>query len=233
MRIPHFLKIFPVTWTAYFPQHQRPISAPDPALSFEHRHAFVAHPRLPNSFAASTDTQRPPPPQILFNDVLVPSPPSLTDPRGEDYTAAGFNPVRLRTRTRRIARPRSNSAYQVARKARKNDIEWDEDEVEVPDVEHRETLLEMAKITGDAYALPGSKSWYDLDGRWNSVGPPSTPNSPLAGANGDSRAIRLAGRRMQTASEGIYSSLQITAPSYYPSKAHLSSCKARQPSATS
>lgn len=170
MRIPNFLKILPLTWTGHphQHQHQRLISAPAPAaLSFNHRHAFVAHPRLPDSFAASRDAQRPP--QILFNDVLIPSPPSLTDPRSEDYTAAGFNPALLRTRKRRIARPKSNVAYQIARKARKNDIEWDEGEVVMPDVEHRETLLEMAKITGDAYALPGSKSWYDLDARWNSV----------------------------------------------------------------
>ena len=168
MRIPDFLKIFPLTWTGHpSSRHQRPISAPDTALSFAHRHAFVANPRLPNSFAASGGTQRPP--QILFNDVLIPSPPSLTNPRSEDYTAAGFNPARLRTRKQRVARPKSNNAYQVARKARKNDIEWDEDEVVMPDVEHRETLLEMAMITGDAYALPGSKSWYDLDARWNSV----------------------------------------------------------------
>ena len=169
MQIPNFLKILPWTWTGNHPRHQQPISAPDPALSFEHRHAFVAHPSLPNPFTASGGSQRPP--QILFNDVLIPSPPSLTDPRSEDYTAAGFNLARLRTRKQRIARPKSNTAYQVARKARTNNIEWDEDEVVAPDVEHRETLYEMAKITGDAYALPGSKSWYDIDARWNSVRP--------------------------------------------------------------
>lgn len=171
MHIPNFLKILPLTWTGRPPLHQRPLSVPDPALSFEHRHAFVAHSGLPNSFAASGGTQRPP--QILFNDVLIPSPPSLTDPLSEDYTAAGFNLARLRTRKQRIARPKSNTAYQIARKARTNDIEWNEDEVVMPDVEHRETLHEMAKITGDAYALPGSKSWYEVDGRWNSVRPPS------------------------------------------------------------
>jgi hypothetical protein len=230
MRIPHFLKIFPVTWTGHIPQHQKPLSAPDPALSFEHQHAFIAHPRLPNSFAASGDTRRPP--QILFNDVLIPSPPSLVDPRWEDYTAAGFNPARLRTRKQRIARPKSNSAYQIARKARKNDIEWDEDEVVMPDVEHRETLLEMAKITGDAYALPGSKSWYDLDARWNSVRLP-LPSIPCSWANSRDRAIHLVGKKTQTVSEGIYSFLQIIVLSSSPSKAHRSSCKARRRSATS
>ena len=177
MRIPNFLNILPFTWTGHPPPHQRLLKAPDPALSFEHRHAFVAHPALPNSFAASGGTQRPP--QILFNNLLIPSPPSLTDPRSEDYTAAGFTPARLRTRKQRIARPKSSAAYQIARRARMNDIEWGEDEVVMPDIEHRETLLEMAKITGDAYALPGSKSWYDLDARWNSVRPPtSLPCSP-------------------------------------------------------
>lgn len=173
MRIPSFLKILPLTWPGRSSRHQQPIPAPDPALTFEHRQAFVAHPRLPSSFAAPGGTQRPP--RILFNDVLIPSPPSLTDPRSEDYTAAGFNPACLRTRKQQITRPKSNTEYQIARKARSNEIEWDEVEVVMPDVEHRETLLELAKITGDAYALPGSKSWYDLDGRWNSVGPPLSP----------------------------------------------------------
>jgi len=173
MRIPSFLKILPWTWNGHSSRHQQPVSAPDPALYFDHRHAFVAHPRLPNSFAASGATERPP--RILFNDVLIPSPPSLTDPRSEDYTAAGFNPARLRTRKQLVSRPKSNTEYQVARKARRNDVEWDETEVVMPDVEHRETLLELAKITGDAYALPGSKDWYDIDARWNSV----CPLSPL------------------------------------------------------
>ena len=170
MRIPNFLKIFPWTWTGHDPRSQQPISAPDPALYFDHRHAFLAQSRLPNSFAASGGTQRPP--QILFNDVLVPSTPSLTNPRSEDYTAAGFNPARLRTRKQLIKRPRSKTEYQIARKARRNDVEWDDVEIEMPDMEHRETLLELAKITGDAYALPGSKDWYDLDARWNSVRTP-------------------------------------------------------------
>lgn len=173
MRIPSFWKILPLTWNGHSPQYQKPISAQDPALHFDHRHAFVAHPRLPDSFAASGATQRPP--QILFNDVLIPSPPSLTDPRSEDYTAAGFNPARLRTRKQLVTRPKSNTEYQISRKARRNDVEWYDAELVMPDVEHRETLLELAKITGDAYALPGSKGWYDLDARWNSV----RPLSPL------------------------------------------------------
>ena len=227
MHIPSFLKILPLTWTGHSPQFQQPISAPDQALYFNHRHAFVAQSRLPNSFAASGGTQRPP--QILFNDVLIPSPPSLTNPRSEDYTAAGFNPARLRTRKQLIKRPKSMVEYQTARKARRNDVEWDDAEVVMPDMEHRETLLELAKVTGNAYALPGSKDWYDLDARWNSV---RTLFLLFVRANCCSRAIHLVGKKTQTASEEISSSLQITVPSFFPSKAHRCSCKAQQRSAT-
>ncbi|SRR5258706_5350707 len=228
MHIPSFLKILPLTWTGHSPPFQQPISAPDQALYFTHRHAFVAQPRLPNSFAAPGGTQRPP--QILFNDVLIPSPPSLTNPRSEDYTAAGFNPARLRTRKQLVKRPKSKVEHQIARKARRNDVEWDDADVVVPDMEHRETLLELAKVTGNAYALPGSKDWYDLDARWNSV---RALFSLFARADCCDRAIHLVGKKTQTASEGISSSLQITVPSFFPSKAHRCSCKAQQRSATS
>ncbi|THH07288.1 hypothetical protein EW145_g3473 [Phellinidium pouzarii] len=46
-------------------------------------------------------------------------------------------------------------------------IEWDQVEVEGPDVEDRHTLQQLAMMSGNAYALPGQKNWYDLDEAWN------------------------------------------------------------------
>ncbi|EKM58524.1 uncharacterized protein PHACADRAFT_53577, partial [Phanerochaete carnosa HHB-10118-sp] len=45
--------------------------------------------------------------------------------------------------------------------------DWDEDEIEGPDVESRKTLLNLAKMTNNAYLEPGEAEWYDLGGDWN------------------------------------------------------------------
>jgi lipase ATG15 len=47
------------------------------------------------------------------------------------------------------------------------DLPWDEDEIIGPDVESRETLLELAKMTNNAYVEPGDPAWYDLEGNWS------------------------------------------------------------------
>ncbi|EJT96502.1 alpha/beta-hydrolase [Dacryopinax primogenitus] len=51
------------------------------------------------------------------------------------------------------------------------DVPWDEDVVLLPDVSDRETLLELAKMTSNAYSAPADKDWYDLGHRWNSSEP--------------------------------------------------------------
>lgn len=46
---------------------------------------------------------------------------------------------------------------------------WDPVEVLGPDIEDRHTLSQLARMSGNAYALPGQKNWYDLDSAWNFV----------------------------------------------------------------
>ncbi|EMD33948.1 ATG15B [Gelatoporia subvermispora B] len=46
-------------------------------------------------------------------------------------------------------------------------LDWDEDEIVGPDTESRETILELAKMTSNAYYAPGETGWYDLEGNWN------------------------------------------------------------------
>jgi len=50
-------------------------------------------------------------------------------------------------------------------------LDWVEDETIAPEVEHRESLLELAKMTNNAYVEPDDPAWYDI-GSWNSVRPP-------------------------------------------------------------
>jgi lipase ATG15 len=49
------------------------------------------------------------------------------------------------------------------------DIPWEEDEISGPDVESRETLLELAKMTHNAYIDPDDPAWYELDRNWTVV----------------------------------------------------------------
>ncbi|KAI9446491.1 alpha/beta-hydrolase [Lactarius indigo] len=44
---------------------------------------------------------------------------------------------------------------------------WEPVEVLGPDVQDRHTLSQLARISGNAYALPGQKNWYDVDSAWN------------------------------------------------------------------
>ncbi|KAH9928370.1 alpha/beta-hydrolase [Fomitopsis serialis] len=78
----------------------------------------------------------------------------------------------LRSRTIKTRRPVSLSAFAEARTrsirfAQSALLDWDEDEVLGPDVESRETLLELAKMTNNAYLEPGETGWYELGGGWN------------------------------------------------------------------
>lgn len=80
----------------------------------------------------------------------------------------------LRSKPVKIRRPTSPSALAEARRrsirfAQSTSLDWDEDEIPGPDVESRETLLELAKITNNAYLEPGEPGWYDLGEDWNVV----------------------------------------------------------------
>jgi lipase ATG15 len=51
-------------------------------------------------------------------------------------------------------------------------LDWIEDQTVAPDVENRETLLELAKMTNNAYVERDDPAWYDI-GPWNIVRSPS------------------------------------------------------------
>ena len=50
-----------------------------------------------------------------------------------------------------------------------HNIPWDPVEVLGPDIEDKHTISQLARISGNAYALPGQKNWYDVDSAWNIV----------------------------------------------------------------
>ena len=86
----------------------------------------------------------------------------------------GRAPYRIRTRHITTHRPPSFDAYSQARirsirYAQSQDLQWEEDGIIGPDVESRESLLELAKMTNNAYVEPDDPGWYDLEGNWSEV----------------------------------------------------------------
>ncbi|KAI0319512.1 Alpha/Beta hydrolase protein [Amylostereum chailletii] len=69
-------------------------------------------------------------------------------------------------------KPASASAFAQARRrsierGESSTLDWDEDQVPGPDVELRDNLLTLAKMTGNAYwETPGEGGWYDLGANW-------------------------------------------------------------------
>ncbi|TDL27412.1 alpha/beta-hydrolase [Rickenella mellea] len=98
-------------------------------------------------------------------------------PSVEFHDRLGYHhatPVIL-TRPTTIYRPRFRGDPRVRPwNPLRNDYEdggWDELEVLGPDIEDRHTLQELARMSGDAYALPGQKNWYEIDDAWNTSFP--------------------------------------------------------------
>lgn len=83
----------------------------------------------------------------------------------------------LKTRPVTVYRPRSQEALQRSRvRAMRgepidDEVEWEEVRMAGPYIEDKHTLSQLARMTGNAYALPGQKNWYDIDVTWNTVRP--------------------------------------------------------------
>lgn len=84
------------------------------------------------------------------------------------------NKYTLRTEKVKIHKPRSHESFLKARwrsmyREESELLPWDGDEVDGPDVNDRETLLFLAKMTYNAYIEPQDEDWYDLGERWTDV----------------------------------------------------------------
>ncbi|KAF8921079.1 alpha/beta-hydrolase [Mucidula mucida] len=82
----------------------------------------------------------------------------------------------LKAQATTVYRPRSLSDYHSARmrSARHGEsqrVDWDPVEVLGPNVQDIHTLSQLARMSANAYALPGQKNWYDLDVSWNTSFP--------------------------------------------------------------
>ena len=105
-----------------------------------------------------------------------PSPQALFDVSSLRHDGPSFL---LKSRPMTVYRPRSPEALQRIRtramrgEPRDEEVDWEEVRVAGPYIEDKHTLSQLARMTGNAYALPGQKNWYDIDVTWNTVRPES------------------------------------------------------------
>ena len=122
-----------------------------PTLHFELRHLH----------AVASNSSR-----IIFADV---SPEKSQAVQG--YSNGSYS---IRTQPITTHRPSSFTAFARARtrslRFGENEwLDWEEEEVLAPDVESRDVLLHLAKMTNNAYVDPDDPAWYELNEGWNTV----------------------------------------------------------------
>ncbi|KAF8236256.1 alpha/beta-hydrolase [Tricholoma matsutake] len=84
--------------------------------------------------------------------------------------------ITLKAKPTTVYRPRSLEALHRARlrslyHQESEDVEWDRIEILGPDVENKHTLSQLARMSANAYAVPGQKNWYEIDDAWNTSFP--------------------------------------------------------------
>lgn len=100
--------------------------------------------------------------RVVFSDVS----PTASYSNGSSYS--------IDTRYMTSYRPSSFGAYDDARirsirHAQSTNLPWYEAEIIGPNVESRKTLLELAKMTNNAYVTPNDSQWYELGEMWPNV----------------------------------------------------------------
>ncbi|KAI0705870.1 Alpha/Beta hydrolase protein [Cytidiella melzeri] len=93
-----------------------------------------------------------------------------------DEAFAATPAITLQAKPTSVWRPRDPQVLQHARlrslrHSESVPVEWEAVDLLGPDVEDRHTLGQLARMTGNAYALPGQKNWYDIDEAWNTSFP--------------------------------------------------------------
>ncbi|TFK28139.1 alpha/beta-hydrolase [Coprinopsis marcescibilis] len=137
-------------------QPNRPPPQGPSSLQFELRHLHAVSPSS----------------QILFHDVQQDEVQAWNQGHGQD-SAMQYS---IATRPVQRYRPSSFDDYEAARTnsmltGEVSQLDWELDEIIGPDVEKRDVLLLLAKMSNDAYVDPTDPAWYPLDEGWNSSYP--------------------------------------------------------------
>ena len=110
---------------------------------------------------------------IIFSDVISQKVVRSSALPSHNINASHNTTYTVKTRLVKIYKPPSFEAHARARSqsmrfGQSENLDWVEDKTMAPDVENREALLELAKMTNNAYVEPNDPAWYDI-GPWNSV----------------------------------------------------------------
>ena len=134
-------------------------------------------------------------------------------------------PVILKSRPITVFRPRSLDVLHRTRlrslrhsESELEQLVWDLVKVEGPDVGDLHTLAQLARMSANAYALPGQKNWYEVDQAWNTVSHQHSMLRICCLSSTFIRAFRLAGKSLM-ASGVTFFNRPITPPSYCRSRA--------------
>ena len=146
-------------------------------------------------------------------------------PTSQSISPTPNGPITIQARPTTVYRPRSLDALHRARQrsfryAQSEAVEWDAVQVLGPDVESRHTLVQLARMAGDAYSFPGGKKWYDVDEAWNTVSMFLVRCSWFLILKDFVRPFPLAGKLMKTGFVDVYSSRRTI---------RLLSCPSREP----
>lgn len=111
---------------------------------------------------------------LLFLTLVFLSVACAADPVVLTFPGATPASGSLKARPTTVYKPRSLDAFHRARWRSLNleeseRVEWDPQEVLGPDIEDLHTLAQLARMSGNAYAVPGKKNWYEIDSVWNTV----------------------------------------------------------------
>lgn len=157
-------------WPQYSTTARPRLSSPKPSLSFRpiHAHSAALHRTSDVLFTAGQD----PGDYHASNEVTLVSDPNYLDTPLPHIAAL---PLSLSTKRQVVRRPVNISRDRLNEYRRKSMLwqqspkeEWEDVEIEVPDVTDRQTIITLAKMASDAYVVPDSSEWWPLDG-YNAV----------------------------------------------------------------
>ncbi|KAF8802959.1 alpha/beta-hydrolase [Phlegmacium glaucopus] len=119
-----------------------------PAITFQLRHRH-----------AVTNTSR-----IIFSDI---------SPESSSFGDNVETQFSIQTKVNRVPRPESFAAFKEARRNSQRAwtpaLDWHNWDVASPDVSKRTNLLQLAKMSLDAYEADNTTGWYDVSDSWGST----------------------------------------------------------------
>ncbi|KAJ3778084.1 alpha/beta-hydrolase [Lentinula raphanica] len=147
--LPTFLNEILVHFLSFFPTIEHPASPPP--LHFELRHLH-----------ATSSSAR-----VVFQDV----PPLATSMDMQLNRSFTVGTRHIRSYKAPSYESQWAARFRSMKFSQSQPLNWEPEIVPGPDVESRDTLLQLAKMSNNAYVNIGDPSWYELGDQWNNTYP--------------------------------------------------------------